>query len=125
VSIKSLDHILLAMPQGREADARAFYEGLLGIPEVQKPQNLAKRGGCWFECGTVKVHLGIEQEFRPARKAHPAFIVADLSGLAGRLTHAGYPTSSDEPLEGYSRLFVDDPFGNRIELMEPDRPADG
>jgi catechol 2,3-dioxygenase-like lactoylglutathione lyase family enzyme len=119
VSIKSIDHILLAMPPGREADARAFYEGLLGIPEVIKPQNLARRGGCWFECGTLKVHLGVEQEFRPARKAHPAFIVDDLPGLAERLAKAGHPALSDEPLEGYKRLFVDDPFGNRIELMEP------
>ena len=119
MSIKSIDHILLAMPPGREADARAFYEGLLGIPEVRKPQNLARRGGCWFECGTLKVHLGVEQEFRPARKAHPAFIVDDLPRLAERLAKAGHSAMSDEPLEGYKRLFVDDPFGNRIELMEP------
>jgi catechol 2,3-dioxygenase-like lactoylglutathione lyase family enzyme len=121
MTIKSLDHIQLAMPPGREADARAFYSDLLGIPEVGKPENLAKRGGCWFEQGALKVHLGVELEFRPARKAHPAFIVDDLANLAARLANAGHPTRSDEPLDGYTRLYVDDPFGNRIELMEPDR----
>ena len=119
MAIKSLDHVQLAMPPEREAEARAFYDGLLGIPEVPKPDNLVRRGGCWFERGTLKVHLGVEQDFRPARKAHPAFIVDDLAGLAERLTTAGHVTRFDEPLEGYTRLYVDDPFGNRIELMEP------
>jgi catechol 2,3-dioxygenase-like lactoylglutathione lyase family enzyme len=125
MAIKALDHIQLAMPPGREADARAFYEGLLEIPEVRKPQNLAARGGCWFERGALKVHLGVEQLFRPARKAHPAFIVDNLARLAERLGKAGHPTRSDEPLEGYRRLNVDDPFGNRIELMEPDGQGNG
>jgi catechol 2,3-dioxygenase-like lactoylglutathione lyase family enzyme len=123
MAIKSLDHIQLAMPPGREADARAFYQGLLEIPEVRKPPNLAARGGCWFERGALKVHLGVEREFRPARKAHPAFIVDNLARLAARLAAAGHPTRSDEPLEGYRRLYVDDPFGNRIELMEPKGPG--
>lgn len=118
--VTALDHVQLAMPAGREAAARAFYEGILGIPEMQKPPNLAKRGGCWFERGSLKVHLGVEAEFRPARKAHPAFLVDDLAGLSAALTKAGYPLRSDEPLEGYARLFVDDPFGNRIELLQPD-----
>jgi len=117
--ILSLDHIQLAMPAGREDEARAFYQGLLGIPEAPKPAHLAKRGGCWFEKGSLKVHLGVEAEFRPARKAHPAFIVSDLAGLSAVLAGAGHPVRSDEPLEGYTRLYVDDPFGNRIELMEP------
>ena len=107
------------MPAGREADARAFYQGALGIPEVKKPANLAKRGGCWFERGSLKIHLGVEADFRPARKAHPALIVEDLASLAAALAAAGYPVRSDEPLEGYTQLYVDDPFGNRIELMEP------
>ena len=116
--IKSLDHIQLAMPPSREAEARAFYETLLGIPEARKPPHLAQRGGCWFERGPLKVHLGVEADFRPARKAHPAFIVEDLAGLSERLVNAGHPTKTDEPLEGYTRVYVDDPFGNRIELME-------
>jgi catechol 2,3-dioxygenase-like lactoylglutathione lyase family enzyme len=107
------------MPPGREEEARAFYEGVLGIPEVQKPPNLAKRGGCWFVRGTVKIHLGVEDGFRPARKAHPAFLVEDLPGLRSLLEAAGFRPRFDEPLEGYDRIYVDDPFGNRIELLEP------
>ena len=116
-----LDHVQLAMPRGREPEARAFYRDLLGIPEVAKPPNLAKRGGCWFESGSLKLHLGVEADFRPARKAHPAFIVDDLAALSAKLTKAGHPVSSDEPLKGYTRVYVDDPFGNRIELMQPAR----
>jgi catechol 2,3-dioxygenase-like lactoylglutathione lyase family enzyme len=117
--LKRLDHVLLAMPAGREAEARAFYTALLGRPEAPKPPQLAKRGGCWFEHGAVKIHLGVEKDFRPARKAHPAFIVDGLEALVSTLTKAGHPVSTDEPLEGYTRFFVDDPFGNRIELIEP------
>jgi catechol 2,3-dioxygenase-like lactoylglutathione lyase family enzyme len=117
--VKALDHVQLAMPPGREAEARAFYQGAMGIPEVPKPANLARRGGCWFEQGTLKIHLGVEADFRPARKAHPALIVEDLAAFAAALEKAGYPVRSDEPLAGYTRLYVDDPFGNRIELMEP------
>jgi catechol 2,3-dioxygenase-like lactoylglutathione lyase family enzyme len=117
--VTAIDHVLLAMPAGREAEARAFYHGLLGIPEAPKPPNLAKRGGCWFERGSLKIHLGVEADFRPARKAHPAFIVEDLAILSATLPKAGHPLTTDEPLEGYTRVFVDDPFGNRIELMEP------
>lgn len=116
--IKALDHIQLAMPPSRETEARAFYGTVLGISEVSKPPNLATRGGCWFERGALKVHLGVEADFRPARKAHPAFIVEDLAGLSAKLVNAGHPVKSDEPLEGYTRVYVDDPFGNRIELME-------
>ena len=117
--VTRLDHVQLAMPAGREAEARAFYQGALGIPEVKKPANLAKRGGCWFERGALKIHLGVEADFKPARKAHPALIVEDLGGLSVALDRAGYPVRTDEPLEGYDRVYVDDPFGNRIELMEP------
>jgi catechol 2,3-dioxygenase-like lactoylglutathione lyase family enzyme len=106
------------MPAGREADARKFYQGILGIPEAVKPPELAARGGCWFEDGELKVHLGVEKNFAPARKAHPAFLVDDLAGLTVALEQAGYPVARDLPLEGYDRIFVDDPFGNRIELME-------
>lgn len=117
--IVHLDHAQLAMPAGREAEARAFYTGLLGIPEQVKPPHLARRGGCWFERGALKIHLDVERDFRPARKAHPAFIVEDLPALARALAAAGIALRSDEPLEGYDCVFVDDPFGNRIELMEP------
>ena len=117
--IKGIDHIQLAMPRGREDEARAFYEGVLGIPEAQKPTNLAKRGGCWFMREDLRVHLGVDDDFRPARKAHPAFLVEDLSGLRRLLEASGVMAKIDEPLEGYDRIYVDDPFGNRIELLEP------
>ena len=116
--VRRLDHILLAMPAGGESDARKFYREILGIPEAMKPANLAARGGCWFEDGELKIHLGVEKNFAPARKAHPAFIVEDLAALTSALIKAGYPIAHDQPIEGYDRIFVDDPFGNRIELME-------
>lgn len=119
--VEQLDHVQLAMPVGGEARARAFYEGVLGgIGEVAKPPHLAARGGCWFERGALKVHLGVEEDFRPARKAHAAFIVTGLAGLVGALQAGGYRVVEDGPLAGYQRRYVDDPFGNRIELMEPD-----
>ena len=117
--VQRIDHVQLAMPAGAEARAREFYQGILGIAEVPKPPDLARRGGCWFESGPVKIHLGVESDFRPARKAHPALIVTDLRALAERLRAAGYALRDDEPLEGYDRLYVDDPFGNRLELMQP------
>ncbi len=117
--ILALDHVQIAMPAGREAEARAFYTGLLGLPEKAKPPHLAARGGCWFENGAVTLHLGVDAAFSPARKAHPAFIVDDLPALAARLEQAGHRLAGDVPIEGYDRRFVDDPFGNRIELMQP------
>lgn len=117
--IEALNHVQLAMPLGEEAAARRFYAELLDIPEVKKPPHLAKRGGCWFERGSLKVHLGVEQNFRPARKAHPAFTVSDLASLIRRLNEAGFEVVEDEPITGYDRRYVADPFGNRIELMEP------
>jgi catechol 2,3-dioxygenase-like lactoylglutathione lyase family enzyme len=118
MGIKGLHHVQLAMPTGSEEQARAFYGAVLGIPEVPKPANLARRGGCWFEQGTLRVHLGVEIDFRPARKAHPAFLVENLATLKAKIEAAGYTVKSDEPLEGYERIYVDDPFGNRIELVE-------
>ncbi|MCU1489696.1 MAG: glyoxalase [Acidimicrobiaceae bacterium] len=109
----------LAMPPGREAEARAFYSELLGISETPKPPNLAVRGGFWFERGSLKVHLGVEADFRPARKAHPALLVDDLAALVASLRAAGVAVRDDEPLEGHFRVYVDDPFGNRIEFIEP------
>jgi len=117
--IKEIDHVQLTMPSGKEPEARAFYEGVLDIPEVPKPANLAKRGGCWFAREALKIHLGVENDFRPARKAHPALLVEDLSALKTLIEAAGYTLKADEPLEGHDRVYVEDPFGNRIELMEP------
>ena len=106
MGIVGIDHVQLAMPSGGEDKAVAFYSGVLGISQVAKPMHLAKRGGCWFEDGPLKVHLGVEADFRPARKAHPALLVDGLGAL-------------DEPLEGYDRVYANDPFGNRLELLEP------
>jgi len=117
--VTRIEHVQLAMPPGGEALARAFYHGALGIPEIPKPPHLATRGGCWFEREELKIHVGVEAEFRPARKAHPGLLVADLPALKSRLNSLGYVPREDEPLEGYLRIYVDDPFGNRIELMEP------
>jgi catechol 2,3-dioxygenase-like lactoylglutathione lyase family enzyme len=118
VPIVALDHVQLAMPAGRENEARGFYTALLGLPEAPKPPHLAARGGAWFESAHVKLHVGVDPEFRPARKAHVGLLVEGLSALVAVLHGAGYQTREDEPLEGYERVYVDDPFGNRIELME-------
>ncbi|MHB8669056.1 MAG: VOC family protein [Acidimicrobiales bacterium] len=117
--IQRIDHVQLAMPPGGEAAARAFYTDLLGLPERPKPPNLARRGGCWFESDTVKVHLGVEEDFRAARKAHPALLVTDLASLLRTLSDGGVPIVEDEPIAGYHRVYVSDPFGNRVELLEP------
>jgi catechol 2,3-dioxygenase-like lactoylglutathione lyase family enzyme len=118
MSVLAIDHVQLAMPPGGEEDARAFYAGVLRLSETPKPPALAGRGGVWFESGGVKVHLGVEQEFRAARKAHPAFLVANLDLMIARCEAAGIVVTRDEPLPGYHRVHVADPFGNRIELME-------
>ena len=119
MGIVRLDHVQLAMPAGREAEAVAFYQGVLEIPHVPKPPHLAARGGCWFERSDLKVHLGVDAGFRPATKAHPAFLVDDVRGLAAAVIAAGLRVVDDEPLEGYDRVYVDDPFGNRLELLQP------
>ena len=107
------------MPAGGEADAVAFYHGILAIPQVPKPPHLATRGGCWFESGALKIHLGVDADFRPAHKAHPALIVENVRALAAAVRAAGHPVIDDEPLAGYDRVYVSDPFGNRIDLMQP------
>lgn len=113
-----IDHVQLAMPAGQESAAVAFYEGLLGLPQVPKPDALAG-GGCWFELGTVRIHLGVEIPFRPARKAHPALVVDDLDAQLAAIAEAGHEVFEAEPLPGQRRAHVSDPFGNRIELIEP------
>jgi hypothetical protein len=117
-TLVALDHIQLAMPPGEAAedDAERFYGELLGLTRVTKPAPLAARGGCWFE-GRVTVHLGVEEPFRPARKAHPAFRVRGLDDLVGRLEAAGHPFRWSDELPDVRRGHVDDPFGNRIELI--------
>ena len=122
MTVIAIEHVQLAIPPGREEEARAFYAGLLGMAEVPKPAHLAARGGVWFEAGGVKLHLGVEEGFRPARKAHPAFVVADLEELVGRLRAAGREVVKDQPLAGWQRVYTADPFGNRIELMERASP---
>jgi catechol 2,3-dioxygenase-like lactoylglutathione lyase family enzyme len=113
-----LDHVQLAMPPGREAEAEAFYSGVLGLPRVAKPEPLAARGGCWFERGALRVHLGVEDGFRPARKAHPAIAVHDLGALVDRLRAAGVDVRPGDGVQGMAQAYVDDPFGNRLELIE-------
>jgi catechol 2,3-dioxygenase-like lactoylglutathione lyase family enzyme len=117
--IRGLHHVQLAVPAGAEPALRAFYGGLLGMTELAKPPELAARGGCWFHSGGAELHLGVEEDFRPARKAHPGVLVDDLDGLAARLAAAGHPVRWDTLLPGHRRCYVDDPAGNRLELLEP------
>ena len=118
MTILGIDHVQLAIPKGGEDAARAFFVGVLGMREVPKPSTLSA-SGCWFESGAVNLHCGVDPEFRPATKAHPALLADDLSGLRKRLEAAGYPTRDDKPLAGYERFFSHDPFGNRLEFMQP------
>lgn len=125
MALLRIDHVQLAMPAGGEERAIGFYERLLGINHVPKPPHLAKRGGCWFKDGDLKVHLGVDAAFRPATKAHPAFIVNDVRRVAAEIAAAGHRVTDDEPLEGYDRVYAYDPFGNRLELMQPLAQAAG
>ncbi len=114
----AIDHVQLAMPAGEEATARQFYRDLLSMNEIAKPAGLAARGGCWFESGSVQIHLGVEPDFRPAMKAHPAFRCYDYDSLIARLRAAGVETRPDETIPGITRCHISDPFGNRIELIQ-------
>lgn len=117
--IYAIDHVQLSMPKSEEDKARAFYVGLLGFDETPKPAELAGRGGVWFEQGQVRLHLGVEADFHPLRKAHPALLVDDLATLILHLQTNGCEVDiSQPPLDGYRRAHVLDPFGNRLELME-------
>lgn len=115
----AIHHVQVAIPAGGEERARAFYGGLLGLVEIAKPANLQQRGGVWYQTANLQVHLGVDPAFRPAAKAHVAFQVADLPAVRRRLEAAGHETSEDEHLPGYARCYVNDPFGNRTELVEP------
>jgi catechol 2,3-dioxygenase-like lactoylglutathione lyase family enzyme len=113
----AVDHVQLAMPRGEEPAARAFYVGALGMAELPKPAEVASRGGCWFASGDVQLHLGVEDDFRPARKAHPALRCHDFDALLECLRDCKVTIREDAAIPGTRRAFVDDPFGNRIELI--------
>jgi catechol 2,3-dioxygenase-like lactoylglutathione lyase family enzyme len=118
VTILGIDHVQVAAPRGCEAEARAFYGGLLGLEELAKPEPLRARGGCWFRAGPAELHVGVEEPFAPARKAHPGLVVDDLAALVDRLAAQGIDAEPDTTLPGVDRVYVADPFGNRLELRQ-------
>jgi catechol 2,3-dioxygenase-like lactoylglutathione lyase family enzyme len=117
MELRSIDHVQVAGPPGCEAAARAFYGGLLGLREIPKPPRLAARGGVWFQLGDQELHVGIETEFRPALRAHPAFRCNDPDGLAASLEASGASVTWDGDLPGVRRFYTSDPFGNRLEIV--------
>jgi catechol 2,3-dioxygenase-like lactoylglutathione lyase family enzyme len=117
--VTGIDHVQIAAPKGCEPEARNFFGHLLGLEEIEKPQPLRSRGGCWFKAGSLQLHVGVEEEFRPARKAHLALAVADVETLYQRLTGAGVRCVWDDALGGTRRFYANDPWGNRLELTEP------
>jgi len=119
VTLVGLHHVQLSAPRGSENVLRDFYGELLGMVEVAKPPVLAARGGAWFRSGALELHLGIEDDFRPARKAHPGLLVEGLEAMAERLVAAGVEVDWDDDFPGYRRCYVQDPHGNRLELLEP------
>jgi catechol 2,3-dioxygenase-like lactoylglutathione lyase family enzyme len=118
MAILGIDHVQVAAPPGCEDAARAFYGGLLGLVEVPKPEALAARGGCWFRAGAQELHVGVEEPFTAARKAHPGLVADDLDALAERLGEAGHEIVFDDAISGAKRLYVADPFGNRLEIRQ-------
>ena len=116
--VSSIDHVQIAAPEGCEEAARRFYGDVLGMPEVEKPAPLRARGGCWFRCGDQQLHIGVERDFRPARKAHAAFAVIDLGALRRTLEARGIRVMDDRHLPGSNRFYCEDPWGNRIEFIE-------
>lgn len=119
----AIDHVQITIPVGGEDAARRFYGVLLDLTELPKPQEMAGRGGCWFEIGGQQLHIGVEADFRAAKKAHVALATDDLTALRRRIEAAGHMTKDDSPVDGRYRFFAEDPFGNRIEFM--DRMARG
>lgn len=120
--LTGIDHVQVAAPPGCEREARAFYGAVLGMPEIEKPEPLRERGGVWFACGAQALHVGVDQGFAPAAKAHPALAVSDagaLARLAERLIAAGAEIRWDDELPGAARFYTSDPFGNRLELIAP------
>lgn len=122
--IAHLDHIQIAAPEGCEAAARDFYGALLGLLEIEKPESLRVRGGCWFQCGHQQLHIGVEKDFRPAKKAHPAFAASNLDGLRQALLARGINVADDDSIPGIRRFHTEDPWGNRLEFVEsPDQAS--
>ena len=121
MKIVGIDHVQLAMPAGAEDEARRFYALILGVPERPKPEELAARGGVWFESAEVKIQLGVDSDFRPAKKAHPGLLVDALAELVIRLRRAGHEVRGDRDADR-TRAYVADPFGNRLEPIEGDSP---
>jgi catechol 2,3-dioxygenase-like lactoylglutathione lyase family enzyme len=123
ITFECVQHVQLAIPEGGEEDSRRFWGEVVGMTELAKPPALAARGGCWFRAGGVEVHLGVERDFAPARKAHPGILVDGLAELAARLAGAGVEIVRDGELPAYERFYASDPFGNRLEFMELARPS--
>ncbi len=121
MTVTGIDHVQIAAPAGCEAAARSFYGGLLGMEELLKPEPIRARGGCWFRAGAQELHVGVEAEFAPARKAHPGLVVSELDLVRSRFREAGVEWEDDTKIEGVDRLFVHDPFGNRLELRNQSR----
>jgi catechol 2,3-dioxygenase-like lactoylglutathione lyase family enzyme len=117
--LADIDHVQIAAPAGCEAAARKFFGVLLGLEEIEKPELLRSRGGCWFRIGARQLHVGVEKDFRPATKAHPAFAVRDIEGLFTMLNGEGVRCQWDDALGGIRRFYADDPWGNRLEFTEP------
>ncbi|MEK3707947.1 VOC family protein [Paenibacillus sp. FSL R7-0198] len=113
-----IDHVQLAASEQCEDQARQFFGEVLGMQEIEKPVNLQKRGGVWFQCGQHQLHIGVQESFVPAKKAHPAFHVKNVLELKEHIERSGIKTKDDEPLEGAIRFYVNDPFGNRLEFLE-------
>jgi catechol 2,3-dioxygenase-like lactoylglutathione lyase family enzyme len=118
VAVTGIDHVQVAAPPGCEERARRFYGDLLGLEELPKPEALRARGGCWFRAGAQELHVGVEAPFAPAHKAHPGLVDSDLESLRGRLSAAGVAWEADGSLDGVDRLYVHDPFGNRLEVRQ-------
>jgi catechol 2,3-dioxygenase-like lactoylglutathione lyase family enzyme len=119
VLVTDIDHLQLAAPKGCEAEARRFFGRLLGLAEIEKPEPLRSRGGCWFRVGSKQLHIGIEEPFQPATKAHPAFAVSDIEAVFAALEQEGVSCVWDEALGGVRRFYANDPWGNRLEFTEP------
>lgn len=117
-TIQGIDHVQVAAPAGCEEEAREFYGNIIGLEELEKPEELKKRGGCWFRCGNQEIHIGVEQGFVPAKKAHPAFNVKHIESLQESLIQRGISVIEDKARPNVTRFYVFDPFGNRIEFIE-------
>ena len=120
MGVRGLHHVQIAAPPGSESSVREFYGQVVGLDEIPKPRHLAVRGGVWFQCGSEQLHIGIDAEFRPGWKTHPAFRVDGLAELRTRLAEAGTEVFDDLPLPGHRRFYAKDPFGNRLEFVEPE-----